>query len=384
MQIRDLLNGIADRFGGRRVVEGNNIVGLKQGTQNISLEPGGQIELSGAPLETLHQTYAEVNSHLCQVKAVGEEMGIGFLGLGFQPKWALSDIPLMPKAKFEIARNYMPKVGCIGLDMMFRTCTVQVNLDYGSEQDMITKLRTAIALQPIATAIFANSPFKEGKLSGFVSLRSYTYTDTDDDRTGMLPFVFDSSFGFERYVEYVLDVPMYFVYRNKRPVDCTGMSFRDGKLPQLPGDRPVANPGVGARVRLKRFIEMRGADGGPFSTLCALPAFWVGLLYDEESLRCITDMIADWTNEERDMLRRKVPITGLKTQFRGRYVKDLAENILKLAKDGLQRRGHMEVGFLNEVDEIVGTGVTQAEKLANLYTTKWQHNVDPVFREFIY
>ncbi|CAL4957292.1 unnamed protein product [Urochloa decumbens] len=363
MQIRDLLNGIADRFGGRRVVEGNNIVGLKQGTQNISLEPGGQIELSGAPLETLHQTYAEVNSHLCQVKAVGEEMGIGFLGLGFQPKWALSDIPLMPKAKFEIARNYMPKVGCIGLDMMFRTCTVQVNLDYGSEQDMITKLRTAIALQPIATAIFANSPFKEGKLSGFVSLRSYTYTDTDDDRTGMLPFVFDSSFGFERYVEYVLDVPMYFVYRNKRPVDCTGMSFRDGKLPQLPGDRPVANPGVGARVRLKRFIEMRGADGGPFSTLCALPAFWVGLL---------------------DMLRRKVPITGLKTQFRGRYVKDLAENILKLAKDGLQRRGHMEVGFLNEVDEIVGTGVTQAEKLANLYTTKWQHNVDPVFREFIY
>ncbi|KAG2596742.1 hypothetical protein PVAP13_5KG179500 [Panicum virgatum] len=342
-------------------MEGNNIVGLKQGAQNISMEPGGQIELSGAPLETLHQTRAEVNSHLCQVKAVGEELGIGFLGLGFQPKWALSDMPIMPKAKFEIARNYMPKVGSSGLDMMFRTCSV--NLDYGSEQDMIMKLRAAIALQPIATAIFANYPLKEGKLSGFLSLRSYTYTDTDSDRTGMLPFVFDSSFGFERYVDYVLDVPMYFVYRNKRHINRTGMSFQ---------------------VRLKRYLEMRGADGGPFSTLCALPAFWAGLLYDDESLRCITDMIVDWTSEERDMLRRKVPVTGLKTQFRGGYVRDLAENLVKLAKDGLQRRGHMEAGFLNEVDEVVSTGVTQAEKLAKLYKTKWEYNVDPVYREFIY
>ncbi|KAG2596739.1 hypothetical protein PVAP13_5KG179500 [Panicum virgatum] len=315
-------------------MEGNNIVGLKQGAQNISMEPGGQIELSGAPLETLHQTRAEVNSHLCQVKAVGEELGIGFLGLGFQPKWALSDMPIMPKAKFEIARNYMPKVGSSGLDMMFRTCSV--NLDYGSEQDMIMKLRAAIALQPIATAIFANYPLKEGKLSGFLSLRSYTYTDTDSDRTGMLPFVFDSSFGFERYVDYVLDVPMYFVYRNKRHINRTGMSFQ------------------------------------------------AGLLYDDESLRCITDMIVDWTSEERDMLRRKVPVTGLKTQFRGGYVRDLAENLVKLAKDGLQRRGHMEAGFLNEVDEVVSTGVTQAEKLAKLYKTKWEYNVDPVYREFIY
>ncbi|XP_039811683.1 glutamate--cysteine ligase B, chloroplastic-like [Panicum virgatum] len=371
-QIRDLLNG---------------------GAQNISMEPGGQIELSGAPLETLHQTRAEVNSHLCQVKAVGEELGIGFLGLGFQPKWALSDMPIMPKAKFEIARNYMPKVGSSGLDMMFRTCTVQVNLDYGSEQDMIMKLRASIALQPIATAIFANSPFKEGKLSGFLSLRSYTYTDTDSDRTGMLPFVFDSSFGFERYVDYVLDVPMYFIHRNKRHINCTGMSFRDfmaGKLPQVPGERPTLNDweihlgSIYPEVRLKRFLEMTGADGGPFSALCALPAFWVGLLYDDESLRCITAMIADWISEERDMLRRKVPVTGLKTQFRGGYVRDLAENLVKLAKDGLQRRGHMEAGFLNEVDEVVSTGVTQAEKLAKLYKTKWQYNVDPVFREFIY
>ncbi|OEL24203.1 Glutamate--cysteine ligase A, chloroplastic [Dichanthelium oligosanthes] len=331
-QIRDLLSGIADRFGGQRVMEGNNIVGLKQ------------------------------------VKAVGEEMGIGFLGLGFQPKWALSDMPIMPKAKFEIARNYMPKVGSFGLDMMFRTCSVQVNLDYDSEQDMIMKLRAAIAFQPIATAIFANSPFKEGKLSGFLSLRSHTYTDTDNDRTGMLPIVFDSSFGFERYVDYVLDIPMYYVCRNKRHIDCTGVSFRDfmaGKLPQVPGERPTLKDweihlgSIYPEVRLKRFLEMRGADGGPCRALCALPAFWVGLLYDDESLRCITDMIADWTKEERDMLRRKVPITGLKTQFRGGYVRDLAENIVKLAKDGLQRRGHMEAGFLNEVDEIVGTGESE-------------------------
>ncbi|KAL6626420.1 hypothetical protein ACP70R_030146 [Stipagrostis hirtigluma subsp. patula] len=392
-QVRDLLNGIADRFGWHRVTEGNNVIGLKQGLQSISLEAGGQIELSGAPLEILHQTWAEVNSHLYQVKAVGEELGIGFLGLGFQPKWNLSDIPMMPKARYQIMQNYMPTVGSFGLDVMFRTCTVQVNLDFSSEQDMITKLRAGLALQPIATAIFASSPFKEGKLSDFHSLRSHLYTDLDNDRTGMLPFVFENSFGFERYVDYVLDVPMYFVYRNKKHIDCTGMSFRDfmaGKLPQVPGERPTLSDWenhlgtIYPEVRLKRYLEMRGADGGPRGTLCAVPAFWVGLLYDNESLRSITDMIADWTDEEREMLRRKVPVTGLKTPFRGGYVRDLAESVVKLAKDGLQRRGHKEHCFLDEVDEVIATGVTPAVKLANLYETKWQHNIDPVFREFAY
>uniref|UniRef100_A0A0E0DLH2 Glutamate--cysteine ligase n=1 Tax=Oryza meridionalis TaxID=40149 RepID=A0A0E0DLH2_9ORYZ len=313
----------------------------------ISLEPGGQFELSGAPLETLHQTCAEVNSHLYQVKAVGEEMRIGFLGIGFQPKWALSDIPIMPKGRYEIMRNYMPKVGSLGLDMMFRTCTVQ-----------------------IATAIFANSPFKEGKPNGYLSLRSHIWTDTDNNRSGMLPFVFDDSFGFERYVDYALDVPMYF-------------DFMVGKLPQAPGELPTLNDWenhlttIFPEVRLKRYLEMRGADGGPWRRLCALPAFWVGLLYDEESLQSISDMTSDWTNEEREMLRRKTP-------FRDGYVRDLAEEILQLSKNGLERRGYKEVGFLREVDAVISSGVTPAERLLNLYETKWQRRVDPVFQELLY
>ncbi|CAL5097151.1 unnamed protein product [Urochloa decumbens] len=418
-QIRDILNGLAERFDWDKIMEEDNVIGLKQGKQSISLEPGGQFELSGAPLETLHQTCAEVNSHLYQVKAVGEEMGIGFLGLGFQPKWALSDIPIMPKGRYEIMRNYMPKVGTLGLDMMFRTCTVQVNLDFSSEKDMIRKFRAGLALQPIATAIFANSPFKEGKPNGFLSLRSHIWTDTDNNRAGMLPFVFDDSFGFEHYVDYALDVPMYFVYRNKKYIDCTGMSFRDfmqGKLPQVPGELPTLNDwenhlttifpevifihymvaylstlvyrtlscGFCLQVRLKRYLEMRGADGGPWRRLCALPAFWVGLLYDEESLQSILDMTSDWTKEEREMLRRKVPVTGFKTPFRDGYVRHLAEEVLTLAKNGLERRGYKEVGFLREVEQVVSTGVTPAERLLNLYETKWQRNVDRVFEHLLY
>ncbi|GJN37914.1 hypothetical protein PR202_gb26914 [Eleusine coracana subsp. coracana] len=333
-QIRDLLNGMAEVFGWHRVFEGNNIIGLKKGLQNISIEPGGQVELSGAPLETIHQTWDEVNSHLYQVKVVGEKMGIGFLGIGFQPKWDLSDMPMMPKARFEIMRNFLPKVGSFGLDVMFRSCSA--NLDFSSERDMIMKFRAGLALQPIATAIFANSPFKEGKLTGFHSFRSHLYTDFDDDRSGMLPFVFDKTFGFEQYVDYTLDVPMCIVYRNKKYIDCTGMSFR------------------------------------------------VGLLYDDESLSSVIDMITDWTNEEREMLRRQVPLSGLYTPFRGGYVRDLAKLVVKLAKEGLKRRGYEEVGFLNEVDEAIRTGVTPAERLANLYKTKWQHNVDPIFHEFAY
>ncbi|XP_074567854.1 glutamate--cysteine ligase A, chloroplastic [Curcuma longa] len=392
-QIADLLNGLAERFDWDKVMEEKYIIGLKQGKQSVSLEPGGQFELSGAPLETLHQTCAEVNSHLYQVKAVAEEMGIGFLGIGFQPKWRLNDIPVMPKGRYEIMRNYMPKVGSLGLDMMFRTCTVQVNLDFSSESDMIRKFRAGLALQPIATAIFANSPFTEGKPNGYLSMRSQIWTDTDNNRTGMLPFVFDDSFGFERYVDYALDVPMYFVYRNKKYVNCTGMSFKDfmqGKLPSLPGVLPTLNDWenhlttIFPEVRLKRYLEMRGADGGPWRRLCALPAFWVGLLYDEVALQNVLDLTFDWTQEEREMLRKQVPVTGLKTPFRDGTLRHVAEQVLKLAKDGLQRRGYKEVGFLNEVTEIVGTGITPAEKLLDLYHGKWRHSVDPVFQELLY
>ncbi|KAL6280372.1 hypothetical protein ACE6H2_017253 [Prunus campanulata] len=359
--IAELLNGIADRFDWDKIMEGNNIIALKQGKQSITLEPGGQFEHSGAPLETLHQVCAEVNSHLYQVKAVLKEMGIGLLDIGCQPKWEVKDIPMMPKERYEIIRNYMPKVGLLGLDLMFRTCTAQVNLDFSSEADMIKKLRASLALQPvrtvslvfgvklialqyltfqelkqIATALFANSPFTEGKPNGFLSMRSQIWTDTDKDRTGMIPFVFDDTFGFEKYVEYALDIPMYFVYRNKRHFDCTGMTFR------------------------------------------------VGLLYDEVSLQNVLDMIADWTAEERQMLRDQVPKTGLKTPFRGRLLKHVAQDVVQFAKAGLERRGFNETGFLNELAEVARTGVTPAEKLLELYYRKWGQNIDPVFEELLY
>ncbi|KAI3887247.1 hypothetical protein MKX03_023457 [Papaver bracteatum] len=392
-QIADLLNGLSERFNWEKVMEGEYIIGLKQDNQSISLEPGGQFELSGAPLETLHQTCAEVNSHLYQVKAVAEELGVGFLGTGFQPKWRREDIPIMPKGRYEIMRNYMPKVGSLGLDMMFRTCTVQVNLDFSSEADMIRKFRAGLALQPIATALFANSPFTEGKPNGYLSMRSHIWSDTDNNRTGMLPFVFDDSFGFEQYVDYALDVPMYFVYRKKKYIDCTGLSFRDflkGKLPSLPGELPNLNDWenhlttIFPEVRLKRYLEMRGADGGPWRKLCALPAFWVGILYDETSLQNVLDLTADWTPEERQMLRNKVPVMGLKTPFRDGLLRHVVEDVAQFAKDGLERRGYKETGFLNALTEVVDTGVTPAEKLLELYHGKWGQSVDPIFEELLY
>ncbi|XP_048445870.1 glutamate--cysteine ligase, chloroplastic-like isoform X1 [Pyrus x bretschneideri] len=390
--IAKLLNGIAERFDWEKIMEGDNIIALKQGKQSITLEPGGQFEHSGAPLETLHQICAEVNSHLYQVKEVLNEMGIGLMDIGCQPKWEVKDIPMMPKERYEIIRNYMPKVGSLGLDLMFRTCTAQVNLDFSSEEDMTKKLRASLALQPIATALFANSPFTEGKPNGFLSMRSQMWTDTDNDRTGMIPFVFEESFGFEQYVEYALDIPMYFVYQNKRHFDCTGMTFRDfmaGKLSCIPGALPTLNDWemhlgtIYPEVRLKRYLEMRGADGGPWSRLQALPAFWVGLLYDEVSLQNVLDLIADWTAEERQMLRNQVPKTGLMTPFRGRLLKHVAEDVVQFAKAGLERRGFNESRFLNDLVEVARTGVTPAEKLLDLYYKQWGQNIEPIFEELL-
>lgn len=392
-QIAQLLEGMAERFDWKKIMEDGLIIGLIQDRQSVSLEPGGQFELSGAPLETLHQTCAEVNSHLYQVKAVAEEMGLGFIGLGFHPKLPVDGIPIMPKGRYQIMRNYMPKVGSHGHNMMFRTCTVQVNLDFGSEEDMVNKFRVGLALQPIATALFANSPFTEGKPNGFLSFRSEIWKDVDNNRTGMLPFVFHDDFGFQKYVDYALDVPMYFAYRNKRYVDCAGMSFRDfmvGKLPSLPGERATINDWenhlttIFPEVRLKKFLEMRGADGGPWRKLCALPAFWVGLLYDETSLQAALEIIRDWTAEEREMLRNKVPSMGLKTPFRDGLLRHVAQDVVNLAKEGLQRRGYKEAGFLNEIVEVVKTGVTPAEKLLDMYNGVWGGSVDPVFEELLY
>nr|QWJ73369.1 gamma-glutamylcysteine synthetase 1-2 [Isatis tinctoria] len=392
-QIAALLNSISERFDWDKLMENGRIIGLKQGMQSISLEPGGQLELSGAPLETLHQTCDELNSHLYQVKTVAEELGIGFLGIGCEPKCRLEDINTVPKISFDFIRDHLVRVGSPGPENMLRTCSVQVNLDYSSETDMIMKFRASLALQPIATALLANSPFSNGKPNGFLSMRSHLWIDIDKIRTGMLPFVFDDSFGFERYVEYALDLPMCFLQRNKSYLNCRGMTFRDflsGKISHLSHEQPTINDWenhtgtIWAEVRLKRYLEMRGADGGSREMLCALPAFWVGLLYDEDSLQTVLDMVADWTPEEREMLRTQVPITGLKTMFRDGPLKHVAEDVLKLAKDGLERRGYKETGFLNAITEVVRTGVTPAEKLLELYNGDWGQSVDPLFQELQY
>ncbi|WJX60294.1 glutamate--cysteine ligase [Trifolium repens] len=392
-QISALLNGIALRFDWDKIMEGDNIIGLKTGKQSISLETGGQIELSGAPFKTLHQTYDEINSHLYQAKTVAEEMGIGFLGLGFQPKWRQEDIPQVPKVRYDVLRNYFTKFGSNGIYTLLMTCSVQVNLDFSSEADMIKKMRASLALQPLATALFANSPFKQGLANGYVSLRSHALGQDDKRRTGMLPFVFHDTFGFEQFVDYALDVPMVFIYRKNKYIACGGMSFRDfmaGKLPALRGEVPTLSDWenhlttIYPEVRLKRYMEMRGADGGPLNMLCALPAFWVGLLYDEVSLHNVLDMIADWTTEDRQYLRNQVPYTGLKTPFQGRLLQHVAEDVLKWAKDGLERRCLNESIFLDPLIEVVGTGVTPAEKLLEMYNNKWGNNIDNVFRECCY
>jgi glutamate--cysteine ligase len=392
-----LLDGM-QRFGWLPVEENGNTIALTTGACSISLEPGGQFELSGAPLQSIHQTCNEVGTHLHQVKEVAAELGVGFLGMT-STKWSREDTPWMPKGRYKIMRAHMQRKGKLGVDMMTRTCTVQVNLDFGDEADMVKKLRVSLALQPIATALFADSPFTEGKPNGFLSYRSHIWTDTDPDRTGMLPFAFEPGMGFERYVDYMLDVPMYFVYRDGRYVDVSGQSFRDflkGRLPALPGEIP----GMGdwadhlttafPEVRLKRFLEMRGADGGPWDRLCALPALWVGLLYDDVALDGAWQMVKDWTTEDHAQLRSHVPRLALKTPYKGRTLRELAAEVVAIARAGLVRRavtdriGGDESGFLNVLQEIVDSGVTPAERKLALYNGPWKASVDPIFSEFAY
>ncbi len=394
-----LLEGLA-RFGWQRVEEAGNLIALSDATGcSVTLEPGGQVELSGAPLQTIHETCDEVHAHLRQVREVNQEVGLGMIGLGFQPKWARSDINWMPKGRYKIMGDYMPKRGTLGLDMMTRTCTVQVNLDFSSEADMVRKFRVSLALQPIATALFANSPFTEGKPNGFQSYRSHIWTDTDPDRSGDLPFVFEDGFGFERYVDYMLDVPMYFAYRNGTYLDASGQSFRDfidGRMPVLPGEIPrmgdwedhmtTAFP----EVRLKRFLEMRGADGGQWRRLCALPALWVGLLYDGTALDAAWDLVKDWTEEERAALRESVPRDGLRTRHRDRSVQDIAMEVLDIARSGLESRavkdafGESEAHFLNALWTIAESGETPADELLRKFNGDWQGDIDPIFREYSY
>ena len=399
--IKALLDGLRERYGWTGVYEGENIIALSDpnGLGNVSLEPGGQFELSGAPLDTVHDTCEEVHEHLSQVREVGDRLGIGFLGLGASPLWSRAETPVMPKGRYGIMAPYMDKVGTKGRDMMFRTCTVQVNLDFSSEADMVKKLRVSLALQPIATALFADSPFLDGKPNGFLSYRSEVWRDTDNARAGMLPFAFEDGFGFERYVDYALDVPMYFVMREGQYINTSGESFRaflDGRLPQLPGEKPVMKDWadhlttIFPEVRLKKYLEMRGADSGPWRRLCALPALWVGLLYHQASLDAAWDLVKDWSAEERQKLRDDVPRLALHATIRGRSVQDIAKDVLKLARAGLEARGlqgckgKTEAAFLDPLDEIAQSGKTAAEHLLALYNGDWHQDVTRVFRDFAY
>jgi len=399
--IRALLEGLNGRFEWPPIMEGKTIIGLSEpgGGGSISLEPGGQFELSGAPLETVHETCEEVHQHLAQVREVGDELGIGFLGLGFSPLWTRAETPVMPKGRYAIMAPYMDRKGRLGRDMMFRSCTVQVNLDFGPEADMVKKLRVSLALQPVATALFAASPFTEGRPNGFKSFRSAVWLETDPDRTGMLPFVFEPGFGFERYVDYALDVPMYFVARNGRYIDCAGESFRrfmEGRLPQLPGERPTFKDWgdhlttIFPEVRLKRYLEMRGADSGQWRRLCALPALWTGVLYDERSLDGAYELIKGWSASERQAMRETVPRLALQAEIAGRTVQEVAKDMLALSRAGLERRrrlgckGRSEAQFLDVLDDIAETGRTRAEDLLDHYDSDWNGDVTRVFRDFAF
>ncbi len=399
--IKAMLEGLRDRFGWKPVLEAGKIIGLQRNGANVSLEPGGQLELSGAPLETIHQTCDEVNAHLAEVKAVADDIGAGFIGLGAAPIWTQDQMPMMPKGRYRLMTDYMDRVGTLGKQMMYRTCTVQVNLDFASEADMVRKLRVALALQPVATALFANSPFLDGKPNGMQSWRSHIWQNLDDARTGMLPFVFQDGFGYDAWVDYILDVPMYFVYRDGKYIDALGQSFRDflnGRLPALPGELPTLSDWadhmttVFPEARVKQYLEMRGADGGPWRRLCALPALWVGLLYDGTALDAAWDLAKGWDAETRDGLRRAAARDGLKGEAGGVKLLDLSRQVLDIAEAGLKARACPGAGglvpdethFLNALHEAVDSGRTPADELLARYHGEWQGDLSQIYGEYAY
>ncbi|MCB4454754.1 glutamate--cysteine ligase [Leisingera sp. McT4-56] len=396
-----VLEGLRDGHGWAPLTEGENLIGLTKDGANISLEPGGQLELSGAPLETIHETCDEVNAHLRDVKDIADKIGVGFIGLGAAPIWKHEDMPLMPKGRYKLMDGYMQEVGTMGTTMMRRTCTVQVNLDFSSEADMVQKLRVALALQPVATALFANSPFLDGKPNGHKSWRARVWRSLDADRTGMLPFVFEEGFGFEAWVQYALDVPMYFVYRNGEYINALGMSFRDflkGKLPALPGETPTLSDWadhlttIFPEARIKKFIEMRGADGGPWRRLCALPAFWVGLTYDQGALDAAWDLVKGWDAETRDALRVAASEQGLQAKVGGISMHELAREAVAISESGLKARARPGAGglvpdethFLNALKDSLETGKVPADELLERYNGAWNGDLSRIYSEFAY
>lgn len=399
--IRAMLEGLRDQFGWNPVYEGENIIGLELKGANISLEPGGQFELSGAPLGTIHQTCDELNEHLREVRTVADRIGAGFIGLGAAPTWRHEDMPVMPKGRYRLMTDYMDRVGTHGKEMMYRTCTVQVNLDFASEADMVRKFRVGLALQPVATALFANSPFFENKVTGFKSYRSRIWRDLDPARTGMAPFVFEEGMGFERYVDFALDVPMYFVYRDGKYIDALGQSFRDflkGKLPALPGEVPTLSDWadhlttIFTEVRIKQFMEMRGADAGPWRRICALPAFWVGIMYDAQALDAAWDLVKDWDAQTREELRIAASIDALDGRAGKLHLRQLAEVALDIARGGLRRRARPGFGgmvpderhFLNALEDSVEDDRSPADELLAHYEGDWNGDISRVFREYCY
>lgn len=399
--VKAVLEGLRDRFGWHPVEEAGNLIGLEKDGANVSLEPGGQLELSGAPLETIHQTCDEVNEHLRQVREVAERIGVEFIGLGAAPIWRHEDMEMMPKGRYALMTDYMDRVGTMGKTMMYRTCTVQVNLDFSSEADMVQKLRVALALQPVATALFANSPFIDGAPNGHKSWRSRVWRDLDADRTGMLPFVFEDGFGFEAWVDYALDVPMYFVYRDGGYIDARGQSFRDfldGRLPTLPGEVPTLSDWadhlttIFPEARIKKFIEMRGADGGPWRRLCALPALWVGLTYDQTALDAAWDLVKGWDAETREALRVAASVDALQAEVGDIRMHDLARDVLEIAEAGLKARARPgadglvpdETHFLNALKDSVETGQVPADELLAQYHGDWNGDLSRIYAEFSY
>jgi glutamate--cysteine ligase len=394
--VRALLDAVAAKTGWVPIMDGEAAIGLHgpSGQGAISLEPGGQFELSGAPLETLHDTASETTNHLDLTRTLGAALGIHFLGLGVTPLWSVREICKMPKSRYGIMTPYMDKVDTLGTSMMYRSATVQTNLDFSDEADMVKKLQVSLALQPVATALFANSPFVDGKDSGYLSFRSHIWLHTDKARTGMLPFAFESGMGFERYVDHALDVPMYFVIRNHRYIDTAGESFRaflEGRLPQLPGEKPTIVDWENhlstlfPEVRLKQFLEMRGADMGSAEHIVALPAFWTGLLYDASALDAAWDMVKGWTAEEREALRNAVPRTALDTPFRKGRLFDLAREALAIATAGLVNRSRLDAEGRNEaihlapLEQTLHTGKTQAEHWLDLYRGEWAGDLSKIF-----
>ncbi|WP_284757352.1 glutamate--cysteine ligase [Agrobacterium sp. fls2-241-TYG-188a] len=400
--ISALLKGMQEKLGWEPIIDEGNIIGLAEanGMGAISIEPGGQFELSGAPLENLHETCKESNHHLATLREIAEPMGIRFLGIGGSPLWTYDQTPQMPKSRYAIMTRYMPKVGTQGLDMMYRTCTIQVNLDFSSEADMRQKMRVSMKLQSLATALFASSPFTEGKPNGLLSWRGDIWRDTDNRRSGVLPFAFKSDFGFNDYVEWALEVPMYFIVRDGKYRDCTHMTFREFMAGALKGEIAEWQPNLGdwtnhlstlfPDVRLKRFLEMRGADGGPWRRICALPAFWVGLLYDQTALDAADALSADWSVEDVIAMRDTVPAQGLKAMIAGRDLLDVARDVVSISRQGLQARkrlnseGQDESVFLNPLDEVLAKKSTLAEDLLSLYHGRWNNSVLPVFEEYQY